>query len=244
MVIIISLTPIPLRISALIQERNSLFAYPKDRLVEIIQEIGFHCTGCAQCCTRSFNGHVFLLDRDVEAVRKIDPLALEPAPDSEFCDQNGTFYVSGYALRAKDDPEGSCWFLEKGKCTIYENRFAICRVYPYMLHREPDDRGKVDWRQFSGLDEHGEYHMPVNNDECETAARITTEYENAFFTHEISFLEFIRNYFARNGLRHVQKIYDDRMRAFGRGEEITVMVYYDGGIEEHYIRMHHPGKKP
>ncbi len=176
----------------------------------------------------------------MESVRKIDPAALEPAPDPEFCDQNGTFYVSGYALRARDDPEGSCWFLEEGKCRIYENRFTICRVYPYILHREPDEQGRVDWRQFSGLDEHGEYHVEVDDEECGKAARITTEYENAFFTHEISFLEFIRNYFAENRLRHVQKIYDDRMRAFGKGEELTVMVYYDGGLEEHRIRLKNP----
>jgi hypothetical protein len=235
-VITISLVPIPFRSSALTQERNSLFEYPMERLAAIIREIGFTCTACAKCCTREFNGHVFLLDRDVATVRSIDPEALEPAPDPEFCDQNGTFYVSGYALKAKTDEHGSCWFLENGRCRIYDSRFAICRIYPYMLHREPDETGKVDWRQISGLNHHGEYGQVIPDEEAITSARETKEYENAFLTQEISFLECIQEHFARHKLRHVQKIYDDRMRAFVKGGVIRVMVYYDGGFEEHLIR--------
>ena len=234
--ITVSLIPVPLRIAALIQERNRLLEYPLERLAAIIQDIGFRCTSCARCCTRAFNGHVFLLDRDVTSVRKFDPAAIEPAPAPEFCDQNGIFYVSGYALRTRDDESGSCWFLENGKCRIYDRRFAICRIYPYMLHREPDEHGDVDWRQFSGLEQHGEYDAVISDNESLDLARETKEYENAFLTQEIQFLEFIQDYFSRHGLRHVQKVYDDQMRRFNRGDEITVMVYYDGLLEPHRIR--------
>ena len=233
--ITVSLVPIPLRIAALTQERNSLFEYPTERLASVIKEVGFRCTCCAKCCTQAFNGHVFLLDRDVKAVREIDPAALKPAPGPEFCDQNGMFYVSGYALRAKDDDAGSCYFLENGRCRIYDRRFAICRIYPYMLHREPDENGKVDWRQISGLDKHGEYGMVIPVDECLAIARETKEYENAFLTQEIEFLGLIQEYFAKNRLRHVQKVYDDRLRAFAKGVPITVMVYHDGQLEKHRI---------
>jgi uncharacterized protein len=235
-VISVSLVPIPLRISALTLEQKSLLEYPVERLADIISDVGFHCTGCAKCCTRIFNGHVFLLDRDVAAVRRNDPDAIEPAPDPEFCDQNGTFYVSGYALRAKDDKMGSCWFLENGRCRIYDDRFFICRIYPYMLHREPDDSGTVDWRQISGIELHGEYNREIAEDEAFAAARETKEYENAFLAQEIAFLEYIQDFFSRNKLRHVQKVYDDRTRAFSRGFPIRVMVFYDGGFEEHTVQ--------
>jgi hypothetical protein len=231
----ISLVPIPFRIAALTQERNSLFEYPLERLAGIVKDVGFRCTMCAKCCTRAFNGHVFLLDRDVTSVKKIEPDAIEPAPDPEFCDQNGTFYGSGYALRAKDDEPGSCWFLENGRCRIYDDRFFICRVYPYMLHREPDETGNVDWRQISGIDQHGEYDRMICVEEADCLARETKEFENAFFTQEIAFLEYIQTYFSKNGLRHVQKVYDDRMRAFSKGFPIRVMVFYDGGFEEHTL---------
>jgi uncharacterized protein len=232
-VIPVSLVPIPYRILALVQERNSLFEYPLERLADKIKEIGFRCDGCAKCCTRAFNGHVFLLDRDVAIVNEIDPGALEPAPHPEFCDQNGIFYVSGYALRAKDDRAGSCYFLENGRCTVYEQRFSICRIYPFMLHREPDLEGNVDWRQISGLDEHGEYHHDIPDEECLSLARETKEYENAFLTQEISFLEFMQDYFTKHKLRHVQKVYDDRMRRYVKGEPITVMVFCDRQLFRH-----------
>jgi len=235
----ISLTPIPLRISALIQERNGLFAFPLERLATIISEIGFQCTCCAKCCTRDFNGHVFLLDSDVRIAREIDPEALEPAPNPEFCDQNGVYYVSGYAIRAMPDKHGSCWFLKQDRCSIYDRRFSICRIYPYMLHREADEHGAVDWRQFSGLDEHGDYHSQIPPETCHSMALHTVEYENAFLAHEIAFLEFIRDYFARNKLRHIQKIYDDGMRRFQKGEDITVMVFCDGALDKHCV---HAGK--
>jgi Fe-S-cluster containining protein len=235
-VISVSLIPIPYRIAALTQERNSLFEYPVERLGGIIKEIGFRCTSCAKCCTRSFNGHVFLLDRDVTAAKALDPFALEPAPAPEFCDQNGIFYVSGYAVRTRENDTGSCWFLENGRCRIYDRRFTICRIYPYMLHREPDEYGNIDWRQFSGLDQHGEYGTVISEEESLHLARETKEYENAFLTHEIQFLEFMQDYFSRHHLRHVQKIYDDRLRRFKRGDEITVMVYYDGRLEKHRIQ--------
>ena len=232
----VSLTPIPLRIAALTQERNSLLVYPVERLAGVIQEIGFRCVSCAKCCTRAFNGHVFLLDRDVTLLKALEPSALEPAPGPEFCDQNGIFYVSGYALRTRDDTLGSCWFLDNGRCRIYDRRFTICRIYPYMLHREADEHGDVDWRQFSGLDQHGEYDAEITDDESLDLARETKEFENAFLTQEIQFLEFMQDYFTRNRLRHVQKVYDDRIRRFNRGEEITVMVFYDGNLEPHRIR--------
>ena len=232
----VSLTPIPLRIAALIQERNSLLEYPVEKLAGVIRKIGFRCVSCSKCCTRAFNGHVFLLDRDVSSVRSLDPDALEPAPSPEFCDQNGIFYVSGYALRTQDDTTGSCLFLDNGRCRIYEHRLTICRIYPYMLHREPDEHGDIDWRQFSGLDQHGEYDAVIPDDMSLDLARETKEYENAFLTHEIRFLEFMQDYFNRHRLRHVQKVYDDRIRQFNRGDEITVMVYYDGSLEEHKVR--------
>jgi Fe-S-cluster containining protein len=225
-----------LRIAALTQERNRLFEFPTKKLAECIKEIGFRCTSCAKCCTRVFNGHVFLLDRDVTALKAIDPAALEPAPAPEFCDQNGIFYVSGYALRTQDDDAGSCWFLKGGMCRIYDRRFTICRIYPYMLHREPDESGKIDWRQFSGLDQHGEYDMIISDDESLDLARETKEYENAFLTQEIRFLEFIQEYFYSHRLRHVQKVYDDQVRRYNRGEEINVMVYFDGVLEQHVIK--------
>jgi hypothetical protein len=100
--VVVSTVPIPYRFIALMQKCNSLFAYPLERLAGEIRATGFQCSCCGTCCSRSVNGHIFLLDRELADVKKIDSDAFEPAPDPKFCDQNGMLYVSGYAIRMKN----------------------------------------------------------------------------------------------------------------------------------------------
>jgi uncharacterized protein len=223
--------PFPYLLASRREELTALDAYPSSDLAAIISDVGFHCDCCARCCTRKFNGHVLLLDEDALRIRSYEPEALEPVPVFDFCDQHGTFYASGYTIRTRGDPEESCHFLKDCKCRIYEKRPAVCRVYPYMLHREPDEEGNVDWRQISGLDQHGEYHTSIAGKD---ALRITIEtriFEEAALAGEIAYLEYTGNYFLCNGLRHVRKKYDDGLRRASEGDEIVVMVYFQGTFE-------------
>lgn len=223
----------PKTISSLItqkkEELQSLISYPDKELAAIIKDVGFRCDFCAMCCTVQFNDHVFLLDSDTARIKQIEPDAMVPAPYYEFCDNNGSFYVSGYSLKTR--PDGSCIFLEEGRCRIYSDRLTICRVYPYMLHREADSDGNMDWRQISGLNEHGCYHNEINDGECTHIASETKDYETAFLKQEIVFLEAVGAHFKANGLRHFQRNYDKQMRSFEKGGEIDVMVYYNGCFE-------------
>lgn len=233
----IELTPKPME-SFIIQKKQELRAvidYPDKTLCSIIREIGFKCDLCAKCCTAEFNDHVFLLDNDATLIKRIAPDALVPAPYYEFCDQNGRFYVSGYAPKSRQD--ASCIFLEQGKCSIYDQRFTICRIYPYMLHREADEDGNMDWRQISGLNEHGCYHTEIEEEQCRQIAVEVKEYEIACLEHEIGFLEAISTCFKKNRLRHVQKIYDKQMRHFLNDRKIEVLVYCNGKFEKNLIRI-------
>lgn len=236
MVVPLPSVPISCRIIALVQERNSLFSYPLDHLTDTIRATGFQCKCCGQCCTRAYNGHVFLLDRDSATARTIDPASLEPAPDPEFCDQNGIFYVSGYAVRTLGDAAGSCWFLENGRCRIYDRRFSVCRVYPYMLRRGVDEYGRVDWRHIMRLFLHGALQQEIPIEDCLRIARETREYENAALAHEIAFLELMREYFAEHGLHHDPERYDQAVRLIPTGKPVTVMVYHDQDLEEHIVQ--------
>lgn len=217
------------RLSALRQDLFSVTDYPDATLAEIIRDVGFGCDRCTKCCTKEFNDHVFLLDTDTAGIKAKDTAALIPAPYFELCDQHGRFYDSGYALRTK--PDGTCFFLDGDRCRIYEDRLSICRIYPYMLHREPDERGIVDWRQISGLDKHGTYHNEISAEESLAIARDVKAYEIAFLQQTIRFYEFLCDHFAEHGLRHIRKVYDDRMRAFRKGEEIEVFVLYNDRLE-------------
>jgi len=213
------------------KEREDLRWYSTIDLARIISEVGFSCNRCAKCCTRAFNGHVHLLDDDADRVRKSDPAALEPAFPFDFCDQHGTFYVSGYTIRSQQDEAGSCFFLEDGNCRIYPARPRVCGIYPYMLHREPDEDGIIDWRQISGLNEHGEYHTEISREQALSLARETKQFEEAVLDHAIAFLEYTGDYFSRLGLRHVRKVYDDRLRAYRQGAVLEVLVYHRGRFE-------------
>lgn len=230
-----SVDVIAVRIRATEEELAALAAYDDRELEAIIREVGFACDNCGRCCTHAFNDHVFLLDRDTAVVRKIDPSALVPAPYYDFCDQHGRFYVGGYALRTR--PDGTCIFLSTNRCTIYDRRLSICRVYPYMLHREPDEYGRVDWRQISGLNQHGEYNIPLSDQECSRIADETREYETLFVDQQLRFLGLVQEHFKTSGLRHIRKVYDQQMRAFKRGVAVPVLVYYDGTFEERMVTI-------
>lgn len=223
--------PFPGMIRKCEEELRALRDYPEDRFADIIQEVGFSCDRCARCCTRAFNGHVQLFDEDAERICRHDPAAREPAYPYTFCDSHGTFYVSGYTIRSRDDGAGSCLFLEEGRCRIYDDRPSICRIYPYMLHREPDRDGITDWRQISGLDEHGCYHSEISRKEAVRIARETRTFEEALLSHELAFLRFTGDYFLKCDLRQVRKIYDDRLRGYTRGAAVRVMVYFRGRFE-------------
>ena len=65
---------------------------------------------------------------------------------------------------------------------------------------------------------------------CLDSARETKEYENAFLDQQISFLEFMQDYFASHRLRHVQKVYDDRMRGFARVKRSGYRYFMTGAL--------------
>jgi len=219
--------PIPYRIVALIQERNRLFSYPLEQVAGDIWSTHFRCTCCGTCCTREVNSHIFLLDKDVRAVKILDPAAYEPAPDPEFCDRNGMLYVSGYALRMKDDANGSCWFLENGRCRIYNNRFSVCRVYPHMLRRSAGAPGNITWRQFARKGCHGQNGPALSHEDCMTVAREVKEYENAYLTQQISFLE------------TVPEVHKQSIQRYQEGRPVDIKVFHAGEFEEYRI-MRYP----
>jgi hypothetical protein len=227
--------PLLYRIIALMQERNRLYAFPLEKIAAEIRSTGFRCDCCGNCCTRAVNNHIFLLDHDVAELKKIDPTAYEPAPGPEFCDQNGSFYVSGYALRMKNEVPGSCWFLENGKCRIYDQRFSACRTYPHMLRRDTDLSGRVLWRQFAHLNEHGHYDPALSEEDSLAIARQIKEYENAFLNQQISFLETIHDYFTVYDLHHEAEVYERQMQCFLQGMPVDIHVFDNGELEKYRI---------
>ncbi len=208
-------------------EIRGIIDFPDDRFEGIIREVGFFCDLCGRCCTREFNDHVFLLDHDVERIIEVAGReVLRQAPYYEFCDNLGRFYVMGYALRTKSN--GDCIFYTMGRCDHYADRPEICRIFPYMLHREEDDEGNLDWRQIGGLNLHGLYHGEVGVEEARKILKNVKRYEIAFLKQKLAFLDKIKEHFKKHGLKHSQQIYDRKMRELKRGGEIEVYVFERG----------------
>ncbi|WFN35574.1 YkgJ family cysteine cluster protein [Methanogenium sp. S4BF] len=219
------------RLKGMEEERALLETYPVADYADIVSETGFSCTCCGRCCTKAANDHVFLLDEDVRRIRQEHPDVLVPAPYFEACDQNGRFFVSGYALKTADG--NVCTFLnDSGRCRIYGDRPLICRVYPYMLHREPDESGNVHWCHLSGLNTHGEYHVSMTSEDASAVAEETIRYEKEYLDQQIAFIRALLALFEEEGLRYVRRTYDLAMRGFCQGETVPVMVFCDGRFEE------------
>jgi Fe-S-cluster containining protein len=227
------------RIMALKEEQAALEVFPFEELVTIIRNVGFACDQCGRCCGRQFNGHVFLFSEEADKIRAMNPHMIEPPPVYDFCDQHGVLYVSGYTIGTRGDEAGSCRFLDHGRCRIYGERPAVCRIYPYMLHREPDTKGLLDWRQISGLDQHGIYHCTISLKEARQIAGDVKRFEDRVLSQEIEFLGMITRHFKERNLRHVRKRHDDQVRNLHAGGDATVMVYHAGHFEAWNISQTH-----
>ncbi|MCZ7392501.1 MAG: YkgJ family cysteine cluster protein [Candidatus Methanoperedens sp.] len=216
------------------EEIQRIVSFPDEKFTAIIREVGFECDCCGKCCTSEFNDHVFLLDND--AARIINVLGydfLRPAPYFDFCDNLGRFYVLGYALKSK--PNGDCIFYTGGRCEHYEIRPDICKIFPYMLHREPDEDGNVEFRQIGGLNEHGLYHSDIDDETCKEIVRQVKTYESGFLGQKLRFLNAIKEHFKKHALKHSRQMYDRMMREYENGREIEVYVFFQGRFEKKTI---------
>jgi Fe-S-cluster containining protein len=216
------------------KEIRDLESFPDEKYLTIIREVGFVCDRCGKCCTSEFNDHIFLLDDDSHRIIEDHGREyLRPAPYFDLCDNLGRFYVMGYALTTK--PNGECIFYTGSSCKHYEYRPWICKIYPYMLHREPDEDGNIDFRQIGGLNEHGSYHNEIDEEACREIRKTVKEYESGFLKHHLRFINYIENYFKKNNLRKSQQMYDRMMRLYQKGKAIEVYVFYKGVFEKEVI---------
>ena len=107
--VVVSTVPIPYRFIALMQKCNRLFAYPLELLAGEIRATGFQCSCCGTCCTRSVNGHIFLLDHDVTPLFSYNDIAIL-LTDRTGCDIFQFHPVLGiYSFRIS--PEQRSWNL-------------------------------------------------------------------------------------------------------------------------------------
>jgi uncharacterized protein len=91
------------------------------------------------------------------------------------------------------------------------------------------------WQQFARRNEHGDYSRDIHDDECLTLAREIKEYENAFLSQQIYFLETVHEYFTVHNLRDDREARARCRERYLQGAPVTVMVYHAGELEENLI---------
>jgi len=106
--------------------------------------VPFHCQRCGACC-RQVEDSIMLEPMDIYRLSRFlrergesiegpeDMLAQYTHPDM-LVDRLPIFLLN------TDGPENACVFLKDGRCSVYEARPRVCRLYPFTV--APGERGR------------------------------------------------------------------------------------------------------
>lgn len=129
----------------LVQKARSLSV---TRLARSIQEIGFECTHCGECCTSDgVDEHIATVFPDEVRALQTESESWEdvakPMPFGVTQDSTETFE---WSLQSGEC--GSCVFYDEtadeGSCTRYADRPLICQTYPFTVElEEPESDTEV-----------------------------------------------------------------------------------------------------
>lgn len=84
---------------------------------------GFTCLRCGDCCR--WPGHVWLTPEDISALA-----ARFGQSESEWIERFTVLTRNRAGLSLRENTDGSCEFLEGGRCAVYEDRPGQCRDFP------------------------------------------------------------------------------------------------------------------
>lgn len=127
--------------------------------------VNFKCHSCGHCCT-----DVVCLPTPWDVIRIVREERVHPREFLDFIQPDEIRGVAKndptwldvrgekYMMALKRGPKG-CFFLNKRtrKCTIYESRPILCRLYPFKLHESRDG-------EFRGFSLHTDVGCPKNRD--------------------------------------------------------------------------------
>mgnify|MGYP001617376438 CR=1 FL=1 len=115
---------------------ENFIAGQKDKKTGFLNPKTFQCCRyCGECCKKTF---VWLSPWDIHRIESLGH------SKEEFSEPDNNLGKGALVLKKKDDGSG-CIFLKEGadgtfQCSIYENRPAICRKYPFFGDQIDDCR--------------------------------------------------------------------------------------------------------
>ncbi len=134
------------KIQQLLETLDNAKRIDESQLAEKIKAIGFKCRKCARCCREEYGDNtVFVFPSEIRCIVEQTSLNKDdfviPTPSQDI-DTKGNIHTFEWVLRKN----GDCIFLQKGLCSIYENRPYICKTYPFYLLE-----GKLTFSECEGL---------------------------------------------------------------------------------------------
>ncbi|MDD1760861.1 MAG: YkgJ family cysteine cluster protein [Methanothrix sp.] len=171
-----------LRIAELNEELSEAKRLTPISLAARIEELGFSCLRCGECC-RGEDNSVLVFPREVRRICAAAGLAwLEvagPPEDGEW-GRDGSFHTLEWRL--KKDGE-SCRFYQEGRCSIYMDRPLLCRTYPFYL-----DRGELMHSECRGLGRR------IDPGEAEKIAKVLISRQITEIEEAISLMEIYQDF--------------------------------------------------
>jgi Fe-S-cluster containining protein len=133
------------RISELKEAFSQAKKLSQSKLAAQIQEVGFHCLQCGECCQGEDNSVVvFPLEiRRIQIATGLQWLDVTSPPEEGEWDKDGCFHTLEWRLKKE---MGSCRFFQKGHCSVYRARPMLCSTYPFYL-----DNGALMCSECRGL---------------------------------------------------------------------------------------------
>ena len=160
------------------------------KFVRSKDQIPFQCHLCGKCC-RNVENEVMIEPLDAYRLARF----LREKNSGQIQSVRDVYVWFAHLATLEDvfpiyllnttGPEDACVFLEKGRCSVYEARPRVCRLYPFGA--QPGERGK-DFTFYQCLDSHAaHFNGPRVKIEDWMYENFTKE-DRAFLTEEGTFM--------------------------------------------------------
>ncbi len=159
----------------------------------------FHCSRCGNCC-RELEGQLMLEPLDAYNLARL----LREQGEAASIDDVYTHYahpdmLEGYLPIYMMNTKGldhACVFLKDGRCSVYECRPHVCRIYPFSVR--PGQRGRI-FEFYRCVDQHAAHFSDDRMQVKDWLHENFTRENREFWAAEGNFLPILGDLFRRLG---------------------------------------------
>ena len=108
-------------------------------IADVIQDVGFECTDCGDCCTSDDESLAVTVFPD-ERRALAEASEAEDASPEEVTEPSPFGGKEKFEWTVRRDGCGDCFFHQGDACSVYGDRPSVCRTYPFAV-RFGDDVG-------------------------------------------------------------------------------------------------------